>query len=95
MLGAIGQPLGGYVEGCQSGHQACDGPKQGSGKSEILTMELPWNNLSGAHICLVPGATIQGRVLSAGCHGAVLEVDTTLLCLLGCSNGEGVAVTWL
>lgn len=56
-------------------------------------MKQPWNGLAGAQVWLVPGATVQGRVLSACCQGAVLEVATALLRLLGGSRGEGVEVT--
>ena len=66
-----------------------DGPKLGNGKPEPLQMKLCWSGLAGAQVWLVPGTTIQGRAFRACCQGAVLEVGTALLCLLGCSNGGG------
>lgn len=91
--GLVGQPPGGSVEGCQPGHQACGSTQAGEGKPETLQMELPWSGLAGAQVWRVPGAPVQGRVLSARCQGAVLGVGPTRLCPLGCSDGDGGEVT--
>lgn len=78
------------MEGCQP--RPVDGPKPGGGKPETLQMELPLSSLAGAWVWLVPGVTIQES--SVCCQGAVLEVGTVLLCLLGCSSAESVEMTY-
>lgn len=77
------------------GIRPVDGHKPGSGKPETLQMELPQSSLAGAQVWLVPGAVIQGRVLRASCQGALLKMGTILLCLPGCSDGDGVEMTRL
>lgn len=89
-----GSCLAGVWRAASLGIRPVDGPKLGGGKPETLQMELPLSSLAGARVWLVPGTTIQERALHASCQGAMWEVGTAILCLLGFSSAESVEVTW-